>query len=548
RNLRPMNEPTSSSGDRVNFPSAIGAGAQERQTQYRERRQSPNGSGNGNGVSGSSEALVALAQDLTQQNHQLRDRVAQLEAQLAGQNNGRPAAPIGDTDESAAGSQVAYLLNQLEFAQQANQRQAIRIDSLAQQSNSDRLHLRQLEQDNSAFQSRCRVQANRIADLTQRCSELQQRLQRQQRYTLQLKAALDRCLEVPPPSYTAPEAGHAADMANAAIAEVTSSGSTSPTPNPPAPTEIPPSPQPAVNGKVTLPAPNDVASLTSPLLPKPNSITPWSQRPSPNGHSSSARPSADGAEIIPPLKPAPQVPQMSHFKTTLFNLAHQPPTEEASGAQANGRPSISHNLAHGATNGDLQATNVLNLLGLGAEASEPGESPGATDDAFWTDLVQMVAKIEPQVPSPPEEAPNSLAETTAETIIEVESAPPTPPVSKATAPAEASQAPAGTQRTASNSEGVDTLFDVVLQGAKAIASQLRPADSSSDRDAPPAAEATDVPEAAPVVAEAPASEAGAGSPPTTGGDADGWSSPKQGDLPGKRSRIDLPTFLKPQPQ
>ena len=139
-----MNEPTPPSRDRVNFPSAIGAGAEERQSQYRRQPNSPDAAS-----AASSEALATLVQELTQQNHQLRAQVAQFEAEVedsTDQGDGRPAAAVPLPEggpEGGPAAQVAYLLNQLEFAQQANQRQAIRIDSLAQQANTDRLQLRQ---------------------------------------------------------------------------------------------------------------------------------------------------------------------------------------------------------------------------------------------------------------------------------------------------------------------------------------------------------------------------------------------------------------------
>ena len=495
-----MNQPTPPSGDRVNFPKAIGAAAQERRQQYR---------GGASGQSNSPpEALIALVQDLTQQNHQLRDRLAQMEAAEAEKaqatQTGTPTAHAagGDvTDETANGTegQVTYLLNQLEFAQQANQRQAIRIDSLAQQSNTDRLQLRQLERDNQAFQNRCRTQSNRIAELAQRCEELQQRLHRQQRYTLQLKAALDRCLEVPPPSYTTPDGGMAIASDGASVAY----GIAEP---------APPSP-PVMPAEDT-----DATSLTSPLLPKPSHISPWSQEwPIVGAPSATPEP----VESIAPLKPIPQVPQMSHFKMTLFNLAHQPQPAEADNMRANPEPSRSGSAA--ASEPEVSDPPPSPAIASPMAAMADGPTP-ATDDAFWTDLVQRVAELTHEQSAL--EGQGDRPESHPVPAIQSELPPP------------ASRKP---DRAAAHGEGVDTLFDVMLQGAKAIASQLRPSEPQSVTSQSSAAKPLPSP------ADPTGTSLIADEPPTTAPDAVRPAPPLESPQ-SKHSRIDLPTFLRPQPQ
>ncbi|MGF1536433.1 MAG: hypothetical protein ACFB4J_08125 [Elainellaceae cyanobacterium] len=551
-----MNDPNPSS-NRVNFPKSVSAGASERQTQYRGRAPGQ-GSGANQGAASESnadantdtDALVLLVQELTQQNHALSSQVRDLETALAA-DQGQPYQSADIPPENAAAAQVTYLLNQLEFAQQANQRQAIRIENLAQQVNADRMQLVQLEQDSQAFQKRCRAQSNRIEQLEQRCGELQQRLQRQQRYTLQFKTALDKCLEVPPPSYACPDA----DTVHFA-------------------------PESALTPEDSL------TSLVSPMLPKVNSIPAWSQphsnqfrsAPAPNpSQTDPLDPSqlnsvGPEARVIKPLKPELQVPQMSRFKTALFSLAHQPSAQvQAPPAQAEPQserpaespakgldtssPSTPSPSTPEATVGPTTLEHQPSSPRSMSAASGPAASGPATtestseDDAFWSDLVQLAGTVDLEPSPAPQPRPADSAIQT-----------PSPP-----------SGTASSQRTTKSrgaSEGVETLFDVVLQGAKAIASQLMPSEeeaatspaASAQRDAAalPVASGPEAPKPAPI----PNNSASPAAPPVAAAETTPDPSPEtssplpqtSGPAPRlsqqtpKRDRIDLPTFLRPQPQ
>ncbi|MEM9215072.1 MAG: hypothetical protein AAGD25_12085 [Cyanobacteria bacterium P01_F01_bin.150] len=149
------------------------------------------------------EALITLVQDLNQQNHELLNRITVLEGELTHSRSAVPheASEKSTTNDAFPSDQVTHLLDQLEFAQQANQRQDIRIESLTTQLTSCQTQVEQLEADNDELQQRCGNQVYRLNTLSEECRDLRFRLQRQQRYTLQFKAALEKCLEVPPPSY-----------------------------------------------------------------------------------------------------------------------------------------------------------------------------------------------------------------------------------------------------------------------------------------------------------------------------------------------------------
>ncbi|NET52703.1 MAG: hypothetical protein F6K09_29705, partial [Merismopedia sp. SIO2A8] len=176
------------------------------------------------------DALIALVQELNQQNHELLHQITLLDEELTTYKSAIASSPpqqlsgqptqarssqssnldsfnairsMGDVGE-ASHEQVAHLLNHLEFAQQANQRQSIRIESLTTQLDSSQARVSQLETDNGQLSQQCSDQGYHLNQLEDECRDLRLRLQRQQQYTLQFKAALERCLEVPPPSYSLP--------------------------------------------------------------------------------------------------------------------------------------------------------------------------------------------------------------------------------------------------------------------------------------------------------------------------------------------------------
>jgi len=180
----------------------------------------------------SAEALIALIQDTNQRNHELMNRVTELEEALEQSRQALQAELDRSTDDGTSTDsesshseasrteasrtevnstnsgeqtdpeqQVRYLLTQLEFTQQANQRQEILVETLTGQLQSSQERVTQLEQEYQHLQQTVFTQTAQIEQWESQCHDLQARLYRQQQYTLQFKAALDKCLEVPPPSY-----------------------------------------------------------------------------------------------------------------------------------------------------------------------------------------------------------------------------------------------------------------------------------------------------------------------------------------------------------
>jgi hypothetical protein len=152
--------------------------------------------------------LVSLIQELNQCNSALLDRVSQLEEALEKNHGSLPEIQSSEPmpqDLSQAQEQLTTLYNQLEFAHQTNQRQQILLETLTDQLEASQERVAQLERETSLLQQRYTEQSQTLAQTEGNCRDLQTRLHRQQRYTLQFKAALEKCLEVPVPQYEGQE-------------------------------------------------------------------------------------------------------------------------------------------------------------------------------------------------------------------------------------------------------------------------------------------------------------------------------------------------------
>jgi hypothetical protein len=164
--------------------------------------------------------LISLIQELNQCNSILLDRVSQLEealesSQIALQaevgrsqdyqsftsRSSDSVAGSSYNDLAAAQEQIISLFNQLEFAHQANQRQQILVETLGGQLESSQERVAELEREAALIQQRYNEQVQLLAQSETSNRDLQARLHRQQRYTMQFKAALEKCLEVPAPQY-----------------------------------------------------------------------------------------------------------------------------------------------------------------------------------------------------------------------------------------------------------------------------------------------------------------------------------------------------------
>ncbi len=122
----------------------------------------------------------ALAQRYQQQNSDLESRTQSLAAA-----------------EQQRLQQVNRLHQELEQSQQGLHRAKIVNQSLSDQLKAAQDRIAELEQQWSLSQQRRLDQENQLRQWQRTCGDLQSRLQRQQRQTLQFKAALERCVELP---------------------------------------------------------------------------------------------------------------------------------------------------------------------------------------------------------------------------------------------------------------------------------------------------------------------------------------------------------------
>ena len=93
--------------------------------------------------------------------------------------------------------QVVKLFRELEHAQQTAQRQQILVETLTQQLEASQEQIAQLERECALTQQRYSDQTQLVHQTENACKDLRSRLLRQQRYTMQFKAALEKCLDVP---------------------------------------------------------------------------------------------------------------------------------------------------------------------------------------------------------------------------------------------------------------------------------------------------------------------------------------------------------------
>jgi hypothetical protein len=172
---------------------------------------------------------IDIVTSLEQQNQTLRDRVGYLETSLStAQDHLHQEVSRWETialqgDELQAHSQtqaqtiaeyvaeltetqqkVAGLYGQVELGHQTAQRQHIVMETLNTQLRNSQERVAQLERECASVHQQNVDQAQNLLQQAHQVRDLQSRLQRQQRYTLQYKAALEKSLEVPATPPTTP--------------------------------------------------------------------------------------------------------------------------------------------------------------------------------------------------------------------------------------------------------------------------------------------------------------------------------------------------------
>ncbi len=162
------------------------------------------------------EKLLALNEELRSANTNLYKQAEELtnalsdsEAALQRQHKRSTVAESmlkQQTQElSAAQAQIQSLFEQLENSMQNVQRQTGLADSYRTHLELNQQRLAQLERECAVIQNKYSEQTRLLSQSENTCRELRTRLKRQQRQTLQFKAALEKSLETSIPGYDTPD-------------------------------------------------------------------------------------------------------------------------------------------------------------------------------------------------------------------------------------------------------------------------------------------------------------------------------------------------------
>ncbi|NJO70936.1 MAG: hypothetical protein HC825_02980 [Oscillatoriales cyanobacterium RM1_1_9] len=157
-----------------------------------------------------SESSTQLVQALHDCNRDLISRVTELEAELENCRNTMQEKEVLLSQQSQefdlAQQQVTRLFSKLELSNQVIRRQQVLVETLTEQWETSQARMAQMERECAAAQQSYNEKLNELAQTQNTSEELRSRLHRQQRHTLQFKAALERCLEMQHP-HAAPTSG-----------------------------------------------------------------------------------------------------------------------------------------------------------------------------------------------------------------------------------------------------------------------------------------------------------------------------------------------------
>ncbi|HLP89007.1 MAG TPA: hypothetical protein VK184_10505 [Nostocaceae cyanobacterium] len=158
------------------------------------------------------QKLLALNEELRAANNSLYTTVDELKKELAESDRllqwQKTRSSVTESmlnqqtqELSAAQEQIKSLFQQLETMVQTVQRQELCVETYKAQLQISHQRLAQLERECSLLQTNYNEQSQKLIQSENSCRELRSRLMRQQRQTLQFKAALEKCLDTPVPHY-----------------------------------------------------------------------------------------------------------------------------------------------------------------------------------------------------------------------------------------------------------------------------------------------------------------------------------------------------------
>ncbi len=142
-----------------------------------------------------------LMEALHECNRELINRVTELETSLEEcqqtLENQEKLLEERTRELAATQQQVTRLFYKLELCNQIIQRQEVLVESLTDKWENSQQQQAQMERECALNKQSYNQQSYHLKELENSCRELRSRLYRQQQQTLQFKAALERCLEMP---------------------------------------------------------------------------------------------------------------------------------------------------------------------------------------------------------------------------------------------------------------------------------------------------------------------------------------------------------------
>ena len=171
------------------------------------------------------ETLQAELEETRRNNAALLDRINQLETALA---HSQQALQLYQERQPATEALLSQRLEEINVLREESQhaitereqseREArakqILVETLTEQLEGAHDRVAQLERDCALAQQRSHEQATQLNQRDKFCIDLQTRLHRQQRYTLQFKNALDRCLQLSESDETTSESDGLAELSS----------------------------------------------------------------------------------------------------------------------------------------------------------------------------------------------------------------------------------------------------------------------------------------------------------------------------------------------
>jgi hypothetical protein len=129
---------------------------------------------------------IAMIRYFQHREEQLTQRVKELEAQLEQTQKASP--PSSETNVSP--------LTTDRLSQEPERRQRMLVEMIGKKLETYQQRIAQMERECALTQQRYQEKNSQLQEAESACQELRSRLQRQQRHTLQFKAALEKCLDI----------------------------------------------------------------------------------------------------------------------------------------------------------------------------------------------------------------------------------------------------------------------------------------------------------------------------------------------------------------